>query len=144
MPSPFGFGCGIAVGVASPRITWERIASMSIAWYIAWRTRRSLKGFLPFHVEKSSSSRAWSSVNVITAVSSPSQTLKAAVLLQARDVLHRRIEHEVHLARAQRRHARGVAEMGRYSSTSMLLSERFSLRPHQSAFFSCTVFTPGS
>ena len=38
--------------------------------------------------------------------------LQAAVLAQARQVLRARVEHEVHLARQQRRHARGGCRCG--------------------------------
>ena len=39
------------VGCDWPRITWRWMASMSIAWYRALRTRRSLSGFFPFTFE---------------------------------------------------------------------------------------------
>ena len=53
----------------------DLIASMSIAWYNAWRTRLSLNGFLPFTLEYSSSSRFWSMPMKTIRFSVPSSTL---------------------------------------------------------------------
>ena len=62
------------VGTEEPRITLLWIASMSIAWYIAWRTRTSLNGFLPFTFEYRSSSRYWSMPRKMVRFSLPSTT----------------------------------------------------------------------
>ena len=63
------------VGTASPRIVARWIASMSIAWYIAWRTRLSLNGFLPLTFVYGVSSRHWSKPKKMIRVSVPSAIL---------------------------------------------------------------------
>ena len=73
--------------------------------------------------------------------SAPSRILSFGVRLQARQVLRRRVEHEVDLAREQRGDARGVGldrrvdDLGRRCRRGL---------PHQAGFCTSTVFTSGS
>ena len=50
---------------------------MSMAWYIAWRTRLSLNGFLPLTDVYGDSSRHWSKPRKMMRVSVPSAILIA-------------------------------------------------------------------
>ena len=62
----------LPVGTENPRITCMRIASISIACAMAWRTLTSLNGFLPLTLLYASSSRPWSMPRKMTRFSGPS------------------------------------------------------------------------
>ena len=68
-------------GHDTPRITERLMASTSMAWYSALRTRMSLNGFLPLTSEYSNSSRAWSIPRKMVRSSGPCTTVKAPELL---------------------------------------------------------------
>ena len=73
------------VGLDSPRIVTRCSAVVSMAWYSALRTRRSLSGFLPLMLLPGSSSRNWSSARYTVRFSTISITLSwGLALMRAR------------------------------------------------------------
>ncbi len=134
----------IAVGCERPRITVERIAWTSIAWYNAFLTRTSLNGFFPLTSLYRSSGRCVSNARKMTRISPPSHTLNA---LSSRSFwMSCTGGSSTKSSSPERSAAMRVAwfAMGRYSIVSALPSSNPSFSPHQPGFFLKSVFTPGS
>ena len=75
--------CGatrVPVGWLRPRMVTRWSESLSIAWYSALRTRKSLSGFLPLMFDPGNSSRCWSIPKKMVRLSTPSITLRLALL----------------------------------------------------------------
>ena len=70
------------VGLDMPRMVTRCSVALSMAWYSALRTRRSLSGFLPLTLLPGSSSRNWSRARYTVRFSTISNTLRAGLALR--------------------------------------------------------------